>query len=251
MQQSPAFLRTAEKVTAYINKYIQLAGAEKREEVLDLFEKMRLLFPQWVIMTCPAMHPDILYSSENITAVLGYSKNHFAHANSIQTFFSHVHEDDRADLHACYTFVHGFSQDIRPTDYVLYRTVYHYRFIKPDSSCIYIHDEKAVLDLPGAGNLYYVLLRDVTQERSFTGVKVELFRHDNTLHKIKEYRPAALRHPLSRREGELVMLIGQGLSTKEIAGQLQISHHTVRNIKSKLFEKYKVNNSIELLNLVR
>jgi DNA-binding CsgD family transcriptional regulator len=250
MQQQSAFLRTAEKITSYINKYIQLAGADKREEVLDLFEKMQLLFPQWVIMTCPAMHPDILYASANIEAVLGYS-NDYLLRKGIQSFFAHVHEDDQRDLHDCYSFVHEFAQDIQPTDYPIYRTIYHYRFIKPDSSCIYIHDEKAVLDIPGAGNLYYVLLRDITEERSFPGVKVELFRHTGALHKIKEYRPAALRHPLSRREGELVMLIGQGLSTKEIAGQLHISHNTVRNIKSRLFEKYKVNNSIELLNLVR
>jgi len=47
----------------------------------------------------------------------------------------------------------------------------------------------------------------------------------------------------------LLSFIKQGLSTKEIAWHLNISPNTVRNIKSKLFEKYNVGNSIELLNI--
>ena len=39
-----------------------------------------------------------------------------------------------------------------------------------------------------------------------------------------------------------------GLTTKEIAAHLNISNNTVRNIKSRMFAKYKVNNTIELLN---
>jgi len=95
-----------------------------------------------------------------------------------------------------------------------------------------------------------VLFRDVTAERPFTGVKVELFKQeDQGLTKIREYKPAARRNALSKREQELVNLMRQGLSTKEIAWYLNISQNTVRNIKSKMFEKYNVNNSIELLNM--
>ena len=99
------------------------------------------------------------------------------------------------------------------------------------------------------GNLYYALYRDVTQERTFAGVKMELFRQGQTLSKVKDYKPSAERTQLSKREEELVTLIKQGLSTKEIAWQLSISPNTVRNIKSKLFEKFNVSNSIELLNM--
>lgn len=251
MVPSSAFVRTAEKITNYINRSVDLAGAKDGEEVLALFEKIQLLFPQWIIMTCPAMHPEILYASSNSESVIGYSSEFLKRSGGIPFFLSRVHEDDQPDLHDCYAFTHDFTQEIDPASYAQYRVIYHYRFQKRDGSYIYVHDEKAVMELPGSGKLYYLLLRDVTQERSFPGVKVEIFRQDTTLHKIREHRPGALRNPLSKREGELVMLIGRGLSTKEIAGHLHISHHTVRNIKSKLFEKYNVNNSIELLNMVR
>ena len=85
-------------------------------------------------------------------------------------------------------------------------------------------------------------------EVSFNGVKIEVFKHESALKKIFEHRPMQAKK-LSSRESELVTLIKQGFTTKEIAGQLSISHNTVRNIKSKLFEKYSVNNAIELINI--
>jgi len=105
------------------------------------------------------------------------------------------------------------------------------------------------LNLAGSGNLYYTLFRDISSERPFNGVKAELLKQDQTLQKIKEFKPSTERNPLTQREGELVTLIKQGLSAKEIAWYLNISPNTVRNIKSKLFEKYKVNNTVELLNM--
>jgi DNA-binding CsgD family transcriptional regulator len=41
------------------------------------------------------------------------------------------------------------------------------------------------------------------------------------------------------------------IGTEEVTAiidHLKISHHTVRNIRQRMFEKYNVNNSIELLN---
>jgi DNA-binding CsgD family transcriptional regulator len=145
-------------------------------------------------------------------------------------------------------FVHDLLESIPVDEHHLYRIALHYRFKRKDSQYIYLYDEKATLAFK-PGNLYYGLFRDITNERTFTGVKAEVFRQDITLSKIQEYKPSTSRNPLSKREKELVTLIKQGLSTKEIAWSLNISHNTVRNIKSKLFEKYNVNNSIELLNM--
>ena len=86
-------------------------------------------------------------------------------------------------------------------------------------------------------------------EAVFSGVKIEIYKNEDSLKKIVEYKPSAARNKLSNRENDLVGLIKKGLTTKEIASQLSISHNTVRNIKSKLFEKYSVNNTIELLNM--
>lgn len=238
----------ADKLTAYIEKYVTLAGAEKREEVLDLFDKMQLLFPHWVIITCPVMHPDLSYVSKNYQQVFGENGMPLINKD-LNQYFNLIHEADQEYVHSCFNFVYDQFENITPELHYMYRNVFHYRFKKQNGQYMYLHDEKAVLNLRDSGNLYYVLIKDITAEKAFGGVKVELFKHDHILTKIGEYKPAAENNTLSKREGELVTLIKQGLSTKEIAWYLKISHNTVRNIKSKLFEKFNVNNTIELLNM--
>ncbi len=248
MVRAGTLIRMADKLTAYIEKYVTLAGTEKKEEVLDLFDKMQILFPHWVIMTCPIMHPDIHYVSKNYPYLFGNNSEQVINGG-ITKYFEQVHDADQQDLHRCFDFVHNLLEVIPAQLHYQYRCVYHYRFKKQNGQYIYLHDEKAVLHLKGSGNLYFSLFKNITAEKPFSGVKTEVFKQEPALKKITEYKPAAERQSLSKREGELVTLIKQGLSTKEIAWYLQISHHTVRNIKSKLFEKFNVNNTVELLNM--
>lgn len=249
MIKEGVLLRTADRVTSYIQKYVKRAGAEKREEAFELFDNMYQFFPHWVIMTCPMMHPDIAYISKNAEHVFGYDNNFLMKNTRIEKYFNLIHPADHQDLHDCFSFVHDHMESILPDQHHTYRTIFHYRFRKADGQFMYMYDEKATLFLPDSGNLYFALCRDITAEKAFTGVKVELFSQGDTFEKIKEFKPSAERLSLSKREQQLVTLIKQGLSTKEIAWHLNISHNTVRNIKSKMFEKFNVNNSIELLNI--
>ena len=250
MVKETVLQRASARITYYIEKYVSAAGAEHKEEVLELFDKMHQLFPHWAIMTCPMMHPQIRYASKNTSSVLGYSDDYIIRNVGIDKLFNHIHDADQQDLYDCFSFLHDQYESIMPEDHYKYRAIFHYRFKKSNGQYIYLYDEKAVLRLNSSDSLYYVLFRDITNERSFNGVKVELFKQEDQLfNKIKEYKPAAQRNALSKREQELVNLMRQGLSTKEIAWYLNISQNTVRNIKSKMFEKYNVNNSIELLNM--
>lgn len=249
MIKEAVLLRTADRVTNYIHKYVRRAGAEKREEALELFDNMYQFFPHWVIMTCPMMHPEISYISKNCEHVTGYDKEFLTKNIRIEKFFNLIHPADHQDLYDCFSFVHDHLESVLPEEHNTYRTIFHYRFRKADGQFMYMYDEKATLNLGGSGNLYYALCRDITSEKAFTGVKVELFSQGETLEKIKEFKPSSEKLSLSKREQQLVTLIKQGLSTKEIAWHLNISHNTVRNIKSKMFEKFNVSNSIELLNI--
>jgi DNA-binding CsgD family transcriptional regulator len=249
MISDAVLVRTAERISYYIENYVDCVGAAQREEVLELFDRMHQLFPHWVIMTCPMMHPDIGYVSRNAGAVFGYSPEYMIRNSGVDRYFNHIHESDQNDLYQCFEELHDYYESMMPEEHSKYRAVFHYRFKKPNGQYIYMYDEKASIHLRGSGTLYYVLFRDITAEKPFSGVKVELFRQDEELSKIREFKPSAERTALSKREQELVSLMRQGLSTKEIAWYLKISQNTVRNIKSKMFEKYNVNNSIELLNM--
>ena len=244
-----ALKREAAKVIAYIEKYVTRVGTERKEEVLSLFDSMQQFFPSWGIATCPIMHPDIFYISRNCESILGHNRDTFLRNTRIDKFFELINDSDKDDLYNCMSFMHDTLEGVAPDDHQHYRHIFHYRFRKENGQWIYLHDEKATLVLRDSGNLYYSLFRDLTSERAFSGVKVEVYNQQGVISKVKEYKPSARRTALSRRENDLVTLIRQGLTTKEIAWHLNISHNTVRNIKSKLFEKFKVSNNVELLNL--
>lgn len=240
--------RLSGKLTSYIDGYVTLAGVEKKEEMTDLFNTIHQLFPYWVIMSCPVMHRDIHYVSKNGAHVFGDSYEEYQLNTSTTKFFEQVHEADQQDLLECFKVMHDQLHNIDPEYHFQYRCIFHYRFRKTNGQYVYLHDEKSVIKLNG-GNFYFALMRDLTPEKKFEGVKLEIFKIDGEHTKILEHKPLNHRNKLTRRETDLVSLIKQGMSTKEIAWYLNISHNTVRNIKSRLFEKFNVNNTIELLNL--
>jgi two-component system nitrate/nitrite response regulator NarL len=54
---------------------------------------------------------------------------------------------------------------------------------------------------------------------------------------------------LSKRELEVVRLLAQGLSNREIADRLELSQHTVKNHLFRIFEKLGVSSRVELLHM--
>ncbi|GEN46330.1 response regulator transcription factor [Alkalibacillus haloalkaliphilus] len=58
-------------------------------------------------------------------------------------------------------------------------------------------------------------------------------------------------NPLTEREVQVVKLIAEGKSTKEIAQELYLTHGTVRNYISIVFDKLEVSNRIEAISKVK
>ncbi|MDQ0352238.1 two-component system response regulator DesR [Alkalibacillus filiformis] len=58
-------------------------------------------------------------------------------------------------------------------------------------------------------------------------------------------------NPLTEREVQVVELIAEGKSTKEIAQELYLTHGTVRNYISIIFDKLEVSNRIEAISKVK
>ena len=54
-------------------------------------------------------------------------------------------------------------------------------------------------------------------------------------------------YPTTVKEKEVLSLIAVGLTTKEIAGRLNISHHTVETHRKNLLRKCQAKNSAELV----
>ncbi|MGP4071772.1 response regulator [Piscibacillus sp. B03] len=58
-------------------------------------------------------------------------------------------------------------------------------------------------------------------------------------------------NPLTDRETEVIKLIAEGLSTKEIAQNLYLTYGTVRNYISVIFDKLEVSNRVEAVSKIK
>lgn len=186
--------------------------------------------------------------SDNYEHMLGFSADSIAEKISPEVFFSRVHPADIDHFSHCVNLASEFMHKVEQEELHLYRYVFQYRLQHADGGYIHVHDEKAMLRLKNGLPLHYFLLRDISQETVFSGVKITVFKDGMGEKKIMHYNAASKLGHLTSREAEVIPLTRQGLSVKEIAWHLGISPNTVRNIRQKLFEKYQVNNAIELLN---
>jgi len=53
--------------------------------------------------------------------------------------------------------------------------------------------------------------------------------------------------PLTKREAQVVSLVGEGLTNRAIAQHLNLSEHTVRNYLFRVFEKLRISSRVELV----
>lgn len=62
---------------------------------------------------------------------------------------------------------------------------------------------------------------------------------------------SGLIEPLSEREFDVLQLVAEGLSNKEIAARLFLSGHTVKTHTSNIYSKLDVNNRAQAVNQAR
>lgn len=238
--------RAAETLSKLVKTKIEGRQVASLQQILPSIEMMQLIFPEWTFKTCRLTHPNLGFISSNCQQLFGYKRDILTEMDQKQ-LYDFVPEEDCEDLYNSVLFLQNFYSEQKPDDFHKLRSVMHYRFIRRDGAIITLRDEKAALSLGHSNYLYYTIYKDISRETAFNGVKLSIYSNV-TGEKITEFRRAANEPQLSDREGELLLLIRSGLTTKEMAWQMNISHHTVRNIRQRMFEKFSVSNSIELIN---
>lgn len=221
------------------------------EEIMHTFMNLQKIFPRWVICTCRLMHKGFFYVSDNATELLGFDPGHLTSMLDGAEYFNRIHPADLEGYSQSLQLIARLFEEEEPGERHKLRFIFNYRIQHPSGRYMHLHDEKAMIPLRNGLNLHFMLWRDISEESPFTGVKMAAYKNGYGNKKVIEYDASAQAvSQLSPRETELLPLMKQGLSTKEIAHSLSISHHTVRNMRQKLFQKFQVNNAIELLNKI-
>ena len=110
----------------------------------------------------------------------------------------------------------------------------------------YAHVSAAI----GMGVLAYICKRRDENELEaalLTAMRGTLYIDDTTQSRLN--KTTSLFNVLTRRETEILRLVKEGLSNKQIAAHLEISHRTVENILSCVYDKTGIRSRLELQQL--
>jgi DNA-binding NarL/FixJ family response regulator len=88
----------------------------------------------------------------------------------------------------------------------------------------------------------------VAEGESYFGQRISGIIYKSYINKVQNYNEKNSKCPaLSERETEIVLLLSEGLTFKDIAAKLFISPRTVENHKTNILEKLGLKNTIELV----
>ncbi|MCP9762260.1 LuxR C-terminal-related transcriptional regulator [Lacihabitans soyangensis] len=91
--------------------------------------------------------------------------------------------------------------------------------------------------------LLVAAIRIVMKEGSFYDPGIKAYNKNGVHHKIQE------KYNLSARELEIILLIKDGLSSKDMASSLGISFHTIEAHRKNIYNKLQINKVTELLKI--
>lgn len=91
--------------------------------------------------------------------------------------------------------------------------------------------------------LLVAAIRIVLKEGSFYDPGIKAYNKNGVHHKIQE------KYKLSGRELEIIILIKDGLSSKDMANSLGISFHTIEAHRKNIYNKLQINKVTELLRI--
>lgn len=206
---------------------------------------MELLFPGWVIVRCGGGNrPHFL--SRNSAAFFGVPFDELV-TKTYTDFKRVIHPDDLEPYQRIIQKIKELLTGINPVEALQYRFTIHYRF-RRRNEYLYVHEER-LFHLDDHGQLInFTLFRDLSAERGFNRVQLDWYKvHELGYQRISSYVPAAPDQELTAREIEVIQLIREGLSSKEIANRMCISVNTVRNHRSNLFRKTQARNVVDLV----
>lgn len=186
-----------------------------------------------------AFNNKIEFVSESIQQILGYDPNVF----STEFLMTIIHPDD---VHYCMEserIVIEFMDKLYFEDHYRFYSKYSYRVRKNSGEYVFVNQSYQAIEINEKGHMSRSLVFHDVAEEGFKRKKNDL----KIIDRLKN-RPVHIEnhYDLSKREIEILDLIFQGHSSKDIATLIFISEHTVNTHRRKILAKTNADNFLEL-----
>lgn len=224
----------------------------------DLWEKERLSIMEFAelsrscLFTVDVFKGRYDYASDWFSHYFGYDLSKIRSIREQGDLLEErIHPADRAQL-VEYQIEHaGFIYSLPPEERNRYRQVFQMRVLNAAGEYVNVVSRHQVLREDKSGKAWIILgIMDIAPDQSFTG-RVKRSVIDRETGEIVISELTADERRLSGREREVLMLIRQGMLSKEIAARLGVSIYTVNNHRKNILAKLGVGNIIEAINTAR
>jgi len=191
------------------------------------------------------------FASDNFSLLFGYNPSWIQNIRKQGDMLEErIHPDDRVQLME-YQVEHGlFIYSLPPECRNDYQQIFQLRMLKSSQQYINIVTRQQVVETDRNGKAWIIMgIMDISPDQGFSGKVKRTVIHRKTGEIIDCSSPAK-ENELTIREKEILLLIRQGLLSKEIAYRLSISIHTVNNHRKNILAKLNVNNFMEVINKI-
>lgn len=158
-----------------------------------------------------------------------------------------MHPHDRVFIaEAGYYFMKLALSRINP-DLSKFRLVNDFRIRRPDRTWVRMTEQHRILETDIHGNLWLSLsIADISSEQNIRKPATSRLIHQETgeIEIFLQENPGSIAE-LSGRELQILKLISSGLISKQIAGELNISLHTVNTHRQNIISKMNAANTAE------
>lgn len=195
-----------------------------------------------------------IYFSNKFLPLLGYDLENMQ-KNDAETFFdSKIHKDDYLKMTEVGNYFFALMLKSKKEEVEHSKLIFDFRILNASNQYVRIIKQFKVLEFDKFDNAWLSMgIINLSPEQNMdlplksklvntmTG-ETYYFKDNNT----KDVR----KHPLTDREIEILELISNGKTSKEIAGKLFLSANTINTHRQRIIEKLNVKNTAEAIRLV-
>ncbi len=250
---------TAETTWDDFKKWWIGQGSSDSHHVVRFYDEHPLMSPALHITKSSICVIDIksmkyTYLSPNFGEFVGRVREEYENGG-VQFTFSIIHPDDIPGVMSFSELINEYFKNLPDSQKSQYRTFWDFRLkdhagkyfkiIQQDCTLKYSGDGKIEELMVISSNIESAISSDSQRLRMTNGVENVCYRYD---HHTKE---TIRLEDLSKREMEIAKMIARSKSLKEIGVELGISFNTVKVHSANMMEKLKVNDSLEMVNILR
>ncbi|MDM1398113.1 PAS domain-containing protein [Myroides odoratimimus] len=182
----------------------------------------------------------VLFVNSAFSRITGYNNDKF----DLDFLIDIIHKDDLNYFFEKEEQGTSFTSKIQYNDHFRYIKKYSYRIIKADGNSIRVAQESQALEINENGDLSKALIthKIINQDTFCEHTDYKIFDKVQNV-----YLDLNNNFNLTNRELEILTLIRQGLSSKQISALLNVSNNTIQTHRKNILAKTSSNSFIEVV----